>query len=56
MQDQGDQFGSGILKSIIDKLLEPDERLFFYVLTAKNKSATMFTEQLNKYKIKQIVN
>ena len=48
----GDQSRSGILKGIINKLLKLDERLSFYVLTAKEKPAIMYTEQLKKYKLK----
>ena len=37
----GVQSRLGILKGTIDKLPKPDERLYFNVLTAKEKLATM---------------
>ena len=51
----GDQSRSGILKHKIDKLLKPDERLYFHILAAKEKLATMGAEQLNKYNLKKII-
>ena len=42
----------GIPKGMIDKLPIPDERLSFYILNDKKKSAAMCAEQLDIYKLK----
>ena len=40
----GDQSRLGVLKGLIDKLPKLDKRLSFYVLAAKDKSATIYAE------------
>ena len=44
-----------ILKGTIDKLSKPNERLFFYILSTKEKSVAIYAEQLKKYKCKYIL-
>ena len=39
-----DQSGSGVLKGMIDKLLKPDEILLLYILNAKEKLVSMYSE------------
>ena len=45
----GDQSELGILNYTINPLPKPNERLPFYILTAKEKSATMYAERFNKF-------